>query len=200
MPFEKEVSKSVYKFFRFVIVIALLAFVTSSGALAVAFPTVQYLGFNPNTWTYTYKVTQWNVPDSIYSFDHFEVRAYTPLNFAYSMSGIIVDGESWGWSNRLTYWNPGSGNVSLYIWYSGMGDPVPPGQYLDAPLVGYFYLTVPNTQPVPGIVGTMGGGLLESRNETSLMVPGMIPEPSSLAILAGMFVGSIPVIMRGRRK
>ncbi|MDI6827490.1 MAG: hypothetical protein QME62_03285, partial [Armatimonadota bacterium] len=123
-----------------------------------------------------------------------------PTGYAYSMSGIIVDGESWGWSNRLTYWNLEAEKYSLYIWYSGMGEPVPPGEYLEDSIVGYFYLTVPNTQPVEGIAGTMGGGLLESRNETFVMVPGVIPEPTGMAVLGGMLAGSIPCLLRRRKK
>lgn len=188
------------KSFRITVLIALLALSTCTAAFAT-FPTVEYMGFEQASWTYTYKVTQWLTCEN--AFDDFEIDMYLPVGTAYTASGPFVgtpSGTSLNWAIHDGYVvNSGfmgvewMGNEETVVW---------PGNALEEPWVGYFKLQVPNSAPITGPLGdavTRWVGTIESEHSTmGITVPGPVPEPSSLIALGGLCAGLLPMVVRRR--
>jgi len=185
------------RFFRVVVLGAVLGLIACSGGYTAPYPTVQLLSYDPVTYTYEYEVRQ--DFDGVDGFGQFEVDAYTVQADPYSMSGPVsnINGNEAWWTTRTT-WSPPDPYVA-YVWYGGN---VPPGFVLEqaygVPWIGVFTLTVPNTQPVPGmVIVTMAtDGYKHAVNED---VPGAVPEPSGLAALGTMLAGAAAKLRRRKR-
>jgi hypothetical protein len=188
------------KYLRFVMITVIAALAVSSAGYAqyTGIPSVT-MAFDPATFTYTYTVVQ--PADAADTLGDFAVLGVTQMSDPYVMTnptsgGIPVGDPPGWWQNRQTWTNPGTGQSGVeYRWYHGGVKKAP---HASLPWTGLFKLQVPGSQPVPGIVTTMGGS--QAINTYSISVPGIIPEPSSAAALGAMLLGVGPMLILRFRK
>jgi|GEM_PF-1490267 len=189
---------------RLVTIVVLLLLGIGSASLAVTFPTVQYIGFDPLTYTYTYKVIQPAVEDCIYAFDSFEIDGMMPLRSAYDMEGPFVGspkGENLNWATRVSTYPPNFNKMG-YEWYADDSEKqIPPGFCLEDDWVGYFKLIVPDSMPMAnGDAVTRELGTPEAEHSNlGIMAPNPVPEPAGLAVLTTMSIFAVPALLRRRR-
>jgi hypothetical protein len=176
------------KCYGFVLMLVIICFLGGSAAYAIP-ATATLDSFDPATSTYVYKVIQGL--DATDSLTNFAVMAFTQASDDYTMTNPSSGGS---WRQVQSIWDVGAGWIE-YKWYGGS---VKPGKFLTVPWVGYFTLSVPGTQPVPGTVWVMGGTAVIT--SYSANVPGFVPEPSSVAALGVMLMGIGPMILRLRRR
>ena len=183
-----EVSKSIL---IFVILDLLLMGIGSASAQAV-FPTVDYLGFNASTSTYTYRVT--TPADSWYSLYSFRVETERSNIGEWSGSGPISDPSTprdldWNFGTQLRQTMP-----TMYdaVWVASDAASLVPNQTY---WIGTFSLTVANSGPVAGTVLTQDDGCSTTKAHVSV-VPGTVPEPSSVMGLAALTCGLISLYRR----
>ena len=154
-------------------------------------PTLDYLGFDAGTFTYTYQVS--TPADMTYDFGQLIVLANVPDESIYAPWQLAAE------KAPTTDWFMYSlerelGKYNAY-WVADSGQSVLPGTVW----TGKFFLTVPNSQETPGTAVTMDGGP-GSSHPTTVYVPGpaLIPEPSSVLSLGALAVGLISLIRRKR--
>ncbi len=184
-----------FKSYRFVLALVAVCLLGCSAAYAQN-PTVQLLSFDPATSTYVYQVTQGL--DAVDSLTEFTVLALTSASDPYTMTSPSTGGFIGGWMTGRTSWiNPDTGRSGIaYQWYNGY---VKKGSGLAEPWVGEFAITIPGTQPVPGLVNTMGGSQVIVSHAVSVPGP-IVPEPGSIVALGGMLLGMGPLALRYRRR
>lgn len=177
------------KRYRFVLMLVIACLAGSSTAYAVVPATATLYSFDPGTSTYVYEVIQGlTATDSL---TDFHVMAFTIASDQYSMTNPSSGGS---WLQGRAIWDVPQGLIE-YQWYNGL---VKPGKFLTEAWIGYFTLTVPGTQPVPGTIWVMGGQQLIT--SYSANVPGFVPEPSGVAALGVMLIGIGPMMMRLRKR
>ncbi len=170
-----------------------LVLLAASVTAYAAGPTVEYLGFDPATFTYTYEVTQGY--DTEYGLGEFEVDAYTTAAEPYTMADPVENISFGTWQKAQVTWDP------VWVGYKWISPGIPPGPVLEyysyPPWVGTFSLSVPDTDPVPGtlIVRPTEYGVDPYLYDST--VPGhVIPEPTGLLSLAVTLGGLLPALRR----
>lgn len=184
------------KSFRLVLMLVIASLV--GGSAWAGIPSVS-MSFNPITFTYTYTVIQ--PADASDTLTDFCVLGVTEMTDPYVMTNPTSGGIPLGtppgwWQNRQTWTNPSTGQSGVeYRWYHGGVKKAP---HSSLPWTGLFIIQVPGSQPVPGIVTTMGAS--QVINTYTIDVPGFVPEPSSVAALGVMLLGIGPMILRLRKR
>lgn len=167
---------------------------TSAAAVALVYPQVSLSSFDPVTFTYTYTVT---IPaDSSFPFGMFRVYAEVPhagLTSPWTLNGPIVDGVDQNWAKIVSRWDFSGDGKDYACWQASIPQEIPS----HTAWVGQFILTVPNSSPVEGWLKTADGP--GSQNYTYDLVPGPIPEPSTIVGLLGG-LATIGCAWRARRK
>lgn len=172
-----------------VLMLVIVCLAGSSAAYAAIPATASLYSFDPGTCTYVYEVIQGlTATDTL---TDFHVMAFTHASDPYTMTNPSSGGT---WQQGLAIWDVQEELIE-YQWYAGF---VKPGKFLTEPWVGYFTLTVPGTQPVPGTIWVMGSGQLITPYSDG--VPGFVPEPSGVAALGVMLFGIGPMILRLRKR
>ena len=178
------------KHLRFTIASLVLVVLCAGASLAAGTPLVQYLGFDPATFTYTYEVTQGY--DVQLPLGEFEVDAFVGAAWPYTMYDPVENNSFGAWNKSQPWWS-----APTYVGYKWLGS-VPPGpvlQYYQMPAwVGVFKVSVPNTMPVPGIVITRPADYSTTWTY-DLPVPG-VPEPSGLLVLLSGIGGAVAFLRR----
>jgi hypothetical protein len=169
------------------------------GSAYAGIPSVS-MSFDSVTCTYTYTVIQ--PADASDTLTDFCVLGVTEWDDPYVMTnpvdgGIPVGTPPGWWQNRQTWTNPNTGQSGVeYRWYHGGVKKAP---HASLPWTGIFKLQILGTQPVPGLVTTMGASQLI--NSYSIDVPGtIVPEPSGFAALGVMLLSVGPMILRFRKR
>lgn len=182
------------KYLRFTIASFVLVLLCATATLGAP-PLVQYLGFDPGTFTYTYQVTQGY--DVEYGFGELEVDAFVGVTSPYTIHDPIENVSFGSWTNAQTWWSE-----PTYVAYKWISPGIPPGpvlQMYDLPAwVGTFNLTVPNTQPVMGTVIARPTDYGAPAWTYDLQVPA-VPEPSGLLVLATGLFGAVATLRRMRQ-
>lgn len=187
---------------RLVFMVAVLGFtcLITLPALAeeIVYPTCEFVSFDPDTYTYLYKVTCYE--NQTYPFGRLIVKAnvanvmpYKPWDAPPAPFNCSPGPDVRNWSFSVSTWQWLPVRKDKATW-TGSGDQVVPDHYA---WVGYFALIVPNSYPSGGVAVTMDGGEGTSYQHT-VEVPGPapIPEPSSMLALGGGLVGLLPIIRR----
>ena len=182
--------------FRLVLLLVIVSLV--GGSAYAGIPSVS-MSFDPVTCTYTYTVIQ--PADASDTLTDFYVLGVTRMTDPYVMTNPTSGGNPTGtppgwWNNRQTWTSPSTGQSGVeYRWDHGGVRKAP---HSSLPWTGIFKLQILGTQPVPGLVTTMGASQLI--NSYSIDVPGVVPEPSGFAALGVMLLGVGPMILRFRKR
>lgn len=178
------------KHLRFMI--ASLALVLALGSSVFADPPlVEFLGFDPATFTYTYQVTQGCQTEL--ALGELEVDAFVGASWPYTMYDPTETQSFGSWDKSQPWWDE-----PTYVGYKWLGS-VPEGYVLKnyfggVPWIGIFEVTVPNTFPVPGDVIVRPADY-STTWIYDLPVPG-IPEPTGLLVLVSGIGGVIAALRR----
>lgn len=166
------------------------------------YPEVTYEGFDPATFTYTYRIDC--TVDSTFPFGQLIVQAKVPNFGVYFPWALGADGGSltplyntalWAKSTQVRLWVPT--RMDNAIWRAPTTDDVVPSNTVWS---GRFTLVVPNSAPTGGLVVTMDGGPISTAiHEREVPGPAMIPEPSSLLALGGLVGGLLPLVRRRKK-
>ena len=164
------------------LIMGLLMVLYASGAYAA--PTVQYMGFDPALYRYTYRVSLFT-GDTL---NQFGINGYTLSTTTYTMEDVVnIQGTGGPASKRRTTWASGI----TYQWYNGSAS---------AGWIGEFSLRIPNSYPLMGQVTALP--ISGPPAVFSVPVPKVSasPEPSSLIVLGGALLIAGPFLRRQRRK
>lgn len=157
------------------------------------FPDVTYIGFDANTFTYTYQI---DCPaDSTYPFGQLTVQAEVPnfgIYFPWALAADTFPSTLWNKGTTVREWIP-TRKDNAYWRAATTADVVPSATAWS----GRFTLVVPNSSPTGGLVVTMDGGPVSTQVvERTVPGPALIPEPGSLLALGGLLGGLLPMIRR----
>lgn len=182
-----------FKYLRPAAVTLVVLLMCASATLAAP-PLVEYLGFNPSTFTYTYQVTQGY--DADYGFAELEVDAFVGAAWPYTIHDAIQNVDLATFTKAQPWWSEPN-----YVAYKWISSGIPPGvvlqQYGLPAWVGTFNLTVPNTAPVLGTVIARPTEYGAPSWSVSLPVPApIIPEPSGLLVLSTGLLGAVAAFKR----
>lgn len=183
------------------LVLVLLALSAAAANAVVYFPDLQFVNFDPGTFTYTYRVT---CPEnSTYPFGRLTILAEVPqggIYFPWGHGADTAPTTAWRfytvdreWDDD---WNPTKSNA-VWSYQQGESDFIPAETYW----TGLFTLVVPNSSLTEGVGFTMDGGPWSESPPAIVNVPGpgaYIPEPSSLLALGGLVGGLLPLMRRRR--
>jgi len=174
---------------RVVLVCVVLLGVTSIAQCADVYPTVNF-AFNATTFEYSWTVNY--TANVNVNLSRFMVYASVPDSCWTSVSGAWSGSpaQNEGW----TFTDPDNGDGTFALrWYADSGQQRTPSGGV---WTGVFKITIPNSQPVAGSVGTYVNAT-KSLTQSSF-VPQMVPEPSSVMSL-GSFAGLAALLMRRKK-